>query len=48
MGSISDKAGSSLKEIQKKITYNGDVVFFETGDEYQDETIRQKLASQLD
>ena len=48
MNSISDKAGSSLNAIQKKMNYNGDVVFFETGADYQDEDIRAKLASQLD
>ena len=40
MNSISDRAGSSLKEIQKKVNYSGDVVFFETGGDYQDEDIK--------
>lgn len=48
MSSIKEGAGSSFKEIHNKMVYNGDVVLFETGSDFNDEMIRQKLASQID
>ena len=48
MSSLKEGAGSSIKDIHNKMVYNGDVVLYETGSEFHDELIRQKLASQMD
>ena len=45
MSSLKEGAGSSIKDIHNKMVYNGDVVLYETGNEFHDEMIRQKLAS---
>ena len=45
---VKDKAATMTSDFSKKMSYTGDVIYFETGDERGDEDIRASLASQAD
>lgn len=45
---VRDKASTMTVEFTKKMSYAGDVVYFETGDERDDDYIRRQLACQDD